>query len=137
MKKTMSLNFKLVTGGILVVLIPLLVVGVFSAWKSSEALSDIAENQAEHIAKNVAGIVNMALSEEMKLIAGLAVDPAIMEAASGKTDGATHRLTAMMRKIGHDYEAAASLWRGTLLQHGHIVPAGGGRLFCTAPHKIR
>ncbi|HOI75193.1 MAG TPA: methyl-accepting chemotaxis protein [Syntrophales bacterium] len=104
MKKTMSLNFKLVTGGILVVLIPLLVVGVFSAWKSSEALSDIAENQAEIVAKNVAGIVNMALAEEMKLIAGLAVDPAVMEAASGKTDGATQRLTAMMKKIGHDYE---------------------------------
>ena len=102
--KKRSLNFKLMTGGILVVLIPLLVVGVFSAWKSSEALSDIAENQAEIVAKNVSGLIGMALTEEMKLIAGLAADPAIAEAAAGKTDGATQRLTTMMKKIGHDYE---------------------------------
>ncbi len=102
--KKRSLNFKLMTGGILVVLIPLLVVGVFSAWKSSEALSDIAENQAEIVAKNVSGLIGMALTEEMKLIAGLAADPAIAEAAAGKTDGATQRLTTMMKKIGNDYE---------------------------------
>ncbi|NPU84698.1 MAG: cache domain-containing protein, partial [Syntrophaceae bacterium] len=102
--KKMSLNVKLMTGGILIVLIPLLVVGIFSAWKSSEALSDIAENQAEIVAKNVSGLIGMALAEEMKLIAGLAADPAIVEASSGKTDGATQRLTTMMKRIGNDYE---------------------------------
>jgi len=104
MKKKMSLNLKLVVGGVLVVLVPLLVVGTFSAWKSSESLSNIAENQAEIVAKNLSTMVQTALAEEMKLVAGLAADPAIIEAASGKADGAAQRLTATMKKIGHDYE---------------------------------
>ncbi|HOI74169.1 MAG TPA: methyl-accepting chemotaxis protein [Syntrophales bacterium] len=102
--KKRSLNFKLITGGILIVLIPLIVVGTFSAWKSSEALTDISENQVELVAKNVSGLVNMALLEEIKLISGIAADVNVIEATSGKIDGATQRLTATMKKIGHDYE---------------------------------
>jgi methyl-accepting chemotaxis protein len=102
--KKRSLNFKLVVGGILVVLVPLLVVGTFSAWKSSDSLSDIAESQAVLAAKNLTTMVQTALTEEMKLISGLATDPAIIEASTGKADGAAQRLTATMKKIGHDYE---------------------------------
>ena len=102
--KKMSLNSKLMTGGILIVLIPLLVVGAFSAWKSSEALTANAVSQSEMVAKNVSGLVNMALTEEIKLISGIAADSSVMEAATGKTDGATQRLTATFKKIGHDYE---------------------------------
>ncbi|NPU86391.1 MAG: methyl-accepting chemotaxis protein, partial [Syntrophaceae bacterium] len=102
--KKRSLNFKLMTGGILIVLIPLVVVGAFSAWKSSDALTDIAVSQSEMIAKSVSGLVNMALLEEVKLVSGIAADANVIEATSGKTDGAMQRLTATMKKIGHDYE---------------------------------
>ena len=50
MKRT-SLRTKLLTGGILIVLIPLLVVGIFSAYKSSTALQDISLEQSVNVAR--------------------------------------------------------------------------------------
>ncbi|HPX10946.1 MAG TPA: methyl-accepting chemotaxis protein, partial [Syntrophales bacterium] len=100
-----TLGFKLVVGGIAAVLIPLVVVGIFAAVKSSSALRSMAEGQAALVAKNLAEMVNVALSEEVKNISGLATDPAVVEAAGGgSAESANAKFTAMMKKIGGDYE---------------------------------
>jgi len=49
--KKKSLGFKLVTAGIIAVVIPLIVVGVFSITKSSRALNDSANSQVTAVAK--------------------------------------------------------------------------------------
>ena len=48
--------FKLTLGGVLVVLVPLLIVGAFSAFKSSSALTDSAKDQVARIAKEVGAL---------------------------------------------------------------------------------
>ena len=103
MRRT-SLRTKLLTGGILIVLIPLLVVGIFSAYKSSTALQDISLEQSVTVAKNLSAMVQMTLVEEIKLLSAFSVDPAFIDATAGNSDIAVARLTEMMKKIGGEYE---------------------------------
>jgi len=103
MKRT-SLRTKLLTGGILIVLIPLLVVGIFSAYKSSMALQDISLEQSVNVAKNLAAMVQMTLLEEIKMLTAFSVDPAFIDATGGNGGPAAAKLTEMMKKIGGEYE---------------------------------
>ncbi len=103
--KKRTLGFKLVVGGIIAVLIPLVVVGVFSAMKASNSLKGVAESQSALVAKSLSEMVQVALMEELKNISGLATDPALLEAAgTGAAEKANARLSAVMKKIGGDYE---------------------------------
>jgi len=105
--KKKSLSFKLMVGGILVVLIPLLIVGVFSAVKSASALSEAAKDQATNIVRDLAGMVQLVLAEEVKVVSEISVRSDIIGAASGTGDLAktSNELAAAMKKIGKDYEA--------------------------------
>ena len=100
-----TLGFKLVFGGIIAVLVPLAVVGVFAVIKSTSALRSVSEGQSALVAKSLAEMVNAALAEEMKNISGLATDPAVVDAAGGgSVENASARLAVVMKKIGADYE---------------------------------
>jgi len=113
--KKKSLSFKLIVGGVLVVVIPLLIVGVFSAVKSAKALSDAAKDQAVNVARDLAGMVQLVLAEEVKVVSGLAVQDNIVntatkaasggaEAAAGEAARVSNELASVMKKIGKDYE---------------------------------
>ncbi len=113
--KERSLNFKMTLGGVLAVLVPLLVVGAFSAFKSEKALMNAATEQAAHIANELAASVQTIFLEEIKLVNSLAVKNDIVAVAaavtagrSGEADGQLARqaadLAAMMKKVGSDYE---------------------------------
>ena len=103
MKRT-SLRTKLLTGGILIVLIPLLVVGIFSAYKSSTALQDISLEQSVNVAKNLTAMVQMTMLEEIKMLTAFSVDPAFIDATAGNSDLTAAKLTEIMKKIGGEYE---------------------------------
>jgi methyl-accepting chemotaxis protein len=66
-----SLGFKLIVGGILVVLLPMLVLGIISITKSSSALETLAGENVIHIAKNLSEMTEMFLEEELKVTKGL------------------------------------------------------------------
>ncbi|MFA5181130.1 MAG: methyl-accepting chemotaxis protein [Syntrophales bacterium] len=111
--KKMTLSMKLLVGGVLVVLIPLLVVGAFSAFRSSQALERNAKEQAEQIAGSLAGMVQMVLLEELKIVKELSASNAVVEAAGKVSSGGEAAnsvealnadLAAIMKKIGNDYD---------------------------------
>lgn len=111
--KKKTLGFKLVVGGIVAVIVPLLVVGIFAVIKSSNALEAAAQEQAQSMAKNLAGMVQMVLLEEMKMASEMSGDGNIIEAVSAlaRDKSATAevgrletRLGAAMKNIGKDYE---------------------------------
>jgi methyl-accepting chemotaxis protein len=113
--KNKSLNFKMTVGGALAVLVPLLVVGSFSAVKSEKALMEAATEQAAHIASELAGSVQIAFQEEVKMVSALGAQNEVVALAAkvtaGGTDGAAGEiarqeadLAAIMKKIGRDYE---------------------------------
>ena len=104
MKKVFSLNQKMMAGGILTVLIPLLVIGGFAAVMSSRSLKEMSHQQSGNVAKSLSEMVELSMIEETKIVKGLTVDPAIMEATGGRTEAAASKLAEMIKTMGHDYE---------------------------------
>ncbi|MCX5829677.1 MAG: methyl-accepting chemotaxis protein [Deltaproteobacteria bacterium] len=111
--KKMTLKMKLLVGGVLVVLIPLLVVGAFSAIRSSQALEKNAKEQAAQIAGSLAGMVQMVLMEELKIVKELSANNAVVEAAGKVSSGGeaansieavNAELAEIMKNIGNDYD---------------------------------
>ena len=108
-----SLRFKMILGGIIGVLVPLLVVGVFSALKASSALEESAQSQSVEVAKGLANMANLFVQEEMKIAAQIAVNNAVIEAAVVNATGAKDsaeaakaavELTAIVKESGNQYE---------------------------------
>jgi methyl-accepting chemotaxis protein len=111
--KQRTLGFKLVSGGIIAVLIPLLVVGLFASIKASGALEDLALNQSTEIAKSTANMIELAVQEELKIVSQLSHSDAVIDAAirhSQGSDGgaeiekATAALTTLVKDGGNAYE---------------------------------
>jgi len=65
MKKKDSLGFKLMSGGIVLVLLPLIVLGYISMNKSSSAITEISKNQVKGIAQDLAEMTKSAVESEM------------------------------------------------------------------------
>jgi len=134
--KKRSLGFKLTAGGIILVLIPLLVVGLFSIMKASTALENIAQERAVNVAKDVADMADLVMREEMKIISLLSVNKILVGAASavadrGVTAGAAadfdeirkaaSTLQGTIGKLGSDYENMY------LVDTSGVVLAGGSK----------
>lgn len=110
-----SLSFKLIFGGIIIVLLPLLVVGFFSINKASSALGKLAREQATNLAGDLANMTQLVLQEEMKLINDLSTAETVLAAAAASSRGADAQapelkvldrmLERIMAKRGMDYEA--------------------------------
>lgn len=111
-----SLSFKLVSGGILAVLIPLLVIGIFSVSKASKALETISKEQATNIAKDMSNLTQMTLMEELKAAKQLSSGNAVIEAAakvagegvenaSFEIDVLGNELSRIMAQVGTQYES--------------------------------
>lgn len=110
-----SLKFKLISGGMACVLLPLLVVGLFSITRATKALDTVAREQVVNIATDLANLTQTALLQEVKLAKGLAGGNATIHAAtvvfSEGIDKATAELKTLcarfgraQRQIGEDYE---------------------------------
>ena len=113
--KKRSLKFKLILGGILAVIIPLSVVGLFSINKSSDALVTIAKAQASQIAGNLAAMTDVAMEQEIKLAREMALGPLVVDAATkvleGGVDNAMMELKTLdgffvkvFKQIGSSYD---------------------------------
>jgi len=113
--KKRSLSFKLIVGGIVIVLLPLLVVGIFSINKASNALESAAKHEAETIAKDLSNMTQLVLKEEVKLAqqvgtAHATVAAATAHAAADDSAGANiailnKMLADTMKAVGEDYES--------------------------------
>jgi len=106
--KNRSLKFKLIIGGMLVVLLPLLVVGLFSVKKASDALVDLSKGQAVHIAQNMAAMADVVMQQEIKLAKEMAADPLVTAAVGAVQekgfDGAQVEIAALNQFLAKSYE---------------------------------
>jgi methyl-accepting chemotaxis protein len=103
--KKRTLGFKLVAGGIIAVLIPLLVVGIFATVKASGALEAAAKERAVGGAAKLADMVQEVLSVELKVATEISVSSdAVNAAANANGEAMNTRLADAMAKMGKDYE---------------------------------
>jgi len=112
--KKRSLKFKLILGGILAVVIPLTVVGLFAINKSSSALVTVANGQAEIVAHNLSTMVDVAMAQEVKFAGGLALNPLVKDTAAKVAENGIDNsiielkaldgfLTNIVKEVGVDY----------------------------------
>ena len=109
--KKQSLRFKMILGGVIVVLLPLLVVGGFAIYKAMSALEDMSKSQSVEMAKNLANMAEIVLQEELKIISQLAVRDVVVAAAAksgqAESEKATAELTSFVQHSGNAYETVS------------------------------
>ena len=108
--KKRTLGFKLVTGGIAAVLIPLLVVGLFAVNKASTSLAEASKSQALNIASDLAEAVDLILEEQVKKVESLAAIDAFRRAAEapiltvGEESDLNRQIHATLKGLGDNYQ---------------------------------
>ncbi len=110
--KKRSLSFKLIAGGTLAVLIPLLIVGVFAIFKSGSSLEQQAMMQSTEVAKGLANMADLAVREELKIASQLALRDTVIDAAvkhakgngAAEAEKATAELSELVKAGNNDYE---------------------------------
>jgi len=77
-----SLKFKLIFGGVGIVVVPLLVMGLYSVTKSSAALSDLAGGQARLVSTTLAKFTQTVLQDQIKAAQSIASGATVIQAAA-------------------------------------------------------
>lgn len=114
----MKLTFKskLIIGGILASMLPLIISGYFSVIKSSNALTEIHKSQSIQVAKDLAGLSEEFINQEKCFALSMAQTPVVMQGAlkvfDSGTDDAEQELNALENflaavyaKVGTKYES--------------------------------
>ncbi len=112
--RRLSFGKKLTFGGIAILLFPLVIVGLFSVWRSSDALVSTEKSRSFMLARTLADMTDLALSQEMKTVSAISADPQIrillekINGASGTDPAASDALVEFLERIhsrmGDDYE---------------------------------
>jgi len=74
--RKLSLGSRLVIGGVIAVVVPLIVIGVFSIRKATNALTAVSKEQVGGIADKLAQMCQVAVLNELKFVKTLALERA-------------------------------------------------------------
>ena len=117
--KITSIRFRLIAGGIVLVLLPLIIVGILSISKSSTALHKLAKEQAASIASDLAGMADQILKEEIKIAEIFAADDKIasilVQVNKGGTDAATVEIKELYRSLGEKFSKLGNSYQGVFV----------------------
>ena len=117
--KITSIRFRLIAGGIILVLVPLVVISILSITKSSTALSVLAKVQAESIASDLVGLADRILLEEVKLAEVFAADDEVVDVLAlvhkNGTDAAAEGIGKLYRSMGKKFARLGSSYQGVFV----------------------
>jgi len=112
--RNLSLKLKLIIGGLLGIIALLTIIGFVSVTYSADALQESAQSRASLVAKELAGMTDQRVRQELKLAEKMSVEKDIvrlgaeMKAGQVPSQDAIHAvndsLAAMMNKVGAEYE---------------------------------
>lgn len=119
MFKRNSIAYQLISGGVLLVLIPLLAVGLMSVSKSANAFRLLSKNQIKVVAENLARITQMNLLTELSQARTLAAKNMVIRAAGYKYQGDSgefaHILPHLRQNIKETFEQMDAHYEGLFL----------------------
>jgi methyl-accepting chemotaxis protein len=130
--KKQSLSTKLMTGGIMLVLVPIVIIGLISVNKASKSLQTVSREAAVTLAKDLAKMTQLALEEEIKLAEQLSVGNAVVSAlekvATVGIDGASGELNALGAMLMKVSEKSGDAYEGIIVldQTGVVICDGAG-----------
>ncbi|MCG8550828.1 MAG: methyl-accepting chemotaxis protein [Desulfobacterales bacterium] len=107
--RKMTLKTKLIIGGVVAAILPLVVVGMFAIFESSTALVSLAKGQAKLTAKNLATMVDLSMAQEIEKAEAMASESFIKGIAKESVDkkavaAADEYLAAVYKRIGKNYD---------------------------------
>ena len=103
--KDLSLRTKMILGGTLIIIIPIIVIGTITYIQSSRASESAARTQLLQIAKSLSGMIQMVLRKDLENINAIASDPQIIRAiANEEKVTARAKLAELYTIAGSDYE---------------------------------
>jgi methyl-accepting chemotaxis protein len=107
----MTLKSKLIIGGIIAAMLPLIVVGLFAINKSSSALISLARSQAKLAAQNLAAMVDISMGQEIEKANAMASETFIRQMFDENNDDTSTKISAVeayfsdiYKKIGKNYD---------------------------------
>lgn len=107
-----SLRFKLISGGILSTILPLLIVGLVSINKSSEALTTLSELQVENVAKDSAMMMREILHAEFVKAKILAEKKLVLDAVVAENKGESHDLSNINNNLQNTFKSMGENYEG-------------------------
>ncbi|HBG18244.1 MAG TPA: methyl-accepting chemotaxis protein [Desulfobulbaceae bacterium] len=119
--KITSIRFKLIAGGITLVLLPLIVISLLSTIKSTTALSELSKNQAEAVAADLAALADQVLKEEVELAEVLAADHQIYELVSlafrdsSESEGFAVKAADLYKSMGRQVAKLGTAYEGVFI----------------------
>lgn len=120
--KFTSIRFRLIAGGISLVLLPLVVVSLLSISKSTTALSDLAQTQAASIASDLAALADQILKEETKIAEVFAADEGVQQTLAkvhaGGAEGASEEIKALYQSLGKKFSKLGTSYQGVFVADG-------------------
>ena len=111
-----SIRFRLLAGGIVLVLLPLVVVGFFSVTKSVDALYKLGLEGAEGTAEDLAKLVDHILIEEQRVAQVFATDQDVIAVAKrvkeDGIDGAATEIAALYQDLRRQFDQLGENYQG-------------------------
>jgi len=115
-----SLKARLVTGGILMIVVPLSVSGAISWWKADRALTEAGQSMLQEISEGAGNLVRVIADKELKLAHELAARPDTIQAAE-KQSASFSEVLKHFAAVSGDYQVVYALdpsGRGFADSHG-------------------
>ena len=105
-----KLGTKLLAGGLLVVVIPLIVIGIASVYKATDSISSIANEEMLNVSKVLADTIDLGLSEELRLAQAISLSNSVVAAAEKVAEAGREasgsEIALAQRELGKIREAA-------------------------------
>jgi methyl-accepting chemotaxis protein len=130
--KKQSLSTKLIVGGVLVVLIPVLVIGLIAVSRASRSLQSVSEGNAITLAEDLAKMTQLALEEEIKMAEQLSVTGYVISAAEKVSQAgipeASDELSDLEAMLMRILDKSGDAYEGIILmdKSGVIICDGSG-----------
>ncbi len=105
-----KLGTKLLAGGLLVVVIPLIVIGIASVYKATDSISSIAHEEILNVSKVLADTIDLGLSEELRLAQAISLSNSVVasaeKVAEAGREGSQNEIALAQRELRKIREAA-------------------------------
>lgn len=101
---------KMLIGGVLLVLAPLLVLGALAYFQSMEAVQNEAFDKSLHIAQRLADMTQTVMEEEVKLVRSLSTDGRLITALEASSKGDTGVSQKKLADIMANFERMKDIW---------------------------
>jgi len=106
----MKLGTKLLTGGLLVVVIPLIMIGIASVYKATDSISSIAYEELTNVSNVLANTIDLGLSEELRIAQAISLSNSVIAAAEkvaeAGREGSRSEIVLAQRELTRIREAA-------------------------------